>query len=103
MTHYWASNFFQRVWAAYTVLDYGRTSRSVDWQNGGLGRGSDFIAATNFTWQPVKNLDIGLDLSCTKVNQSLAHVPGVAPSALPVGLKKDSSTFATRLHFLRSF
>ena len=52
----------------------------------------------------MKNLTIGLDLSYTKVNQTLAHDVGVVATAIPVGTyKKDPSAFATRLRLLRQF
>ena len=100
LTHYWLPTVFQRFWAAYTVLDYGTVTRNTDWRSGGIGRGRDLILVTNVTWQPAKGLDIAVDFSYSKLRQT---VPNVVLDPLPVGLKSNSDTFATRLRLLRSF
>ena len=103
ITHYWLPNVFQRFWASYASLDYGSGVKNIDWRAGGLGRGRDLIVDTNVTWQPVKDLDIVADFSYTKMWQTLAHFPGLAPSVLPAFLNKDANSFASRLRLQRNF
>jgi len=82
-THYWTPTLRSNVVASYTQITPGSVTQNTDWTNGGLSKASSWNVNGNVIWSPVRNFDIGLELSYARVRQSLAHLPGFLPSAVP--------------------
>ncbi len=49
---------------------------------------SEYRIGNQFLWDPVKNLEIGLEVFYAHIDQTLAHNPGVAATALPAGISR---------------
>ncbi len=56
-----------------------------------------------FLWDPVKNLEFGLEFDYAHIDQTLAHNLGQAATALPVGISKNPDAFEARLRVERDF
>ena len=65
--------------------------------------GANIASATSSLWDPVKNLEIGLEVDYLHIDQTLAHNVGVAATALPVGVQQNPSNYEARLRIERDF
>ncbi len=101
--HYFTPNFSDVLFGSYIHTEYGARARNTDWTLGGLGDGSEYRIGNQFIWTPVNNLSVGIEVIYMHIDQTLAHNPGVAPTALPAGIKKDPSAFEGRLRMERDF
>ena len=89
---------------AHTRASFGNgRAGNIDWTLGGLGRMSEYRVGNQFLWDPVKNLEFGLELDYAKISQRLAHDVNAAPTALPVGVSKNPDAFEARLRVERDF
>ena len=102
INHYFTPNFHDVLFGSYEESYYGR-AKNIDWTLGGLGDMSEYRVGNQFLWDPVKNLEIGLEVFYAHIDQTLAHNPGVAATALPVGIAKNPDAFETRLRVERDF
>ena len=102
INHYFTPNFHDVLFGSYEESSYGR-AKNIDWAYGGLGDLSEYRIGNQFLWDPVKNLEIGLEVFYAHIDQTLAHNPGVAATALPVGITKDPDAFEARLRVERDF
>ncbi len=102
INHYFTATFHDVLFGSYLHTDYGRAG-NVDWTLGGLGQASEYRVGNQFLYDPVKNLEIGLEFDYAHLDQTLAHNPGVAASALPVGISKNPDSFEARLRMERDF
>ena len=75
------------LFASYQESSYGR-AKNIDWAFGGLGDSSQYRVGNQFLWDPVKNLEFGLEVFYARIDQTLAHNPGVVSTALPVGVPR---------------
>ena len=70
--HYFTPNFHDVIFGSYEQTSYGR-AKNFDWTLGGLGDASEYRIGNQFLWDPVKNLEFGLEFDYMKINQTLAH------------------------------
>ncbi len=117
-THYWAPTVRTNLLASYMQLNPGTVTKNTDWTLGGLSSANILTLAGQVIWSPVKDLDIGAELSYARLNQSLAHAPGfnatcvgaagtwINPGANCTGLagvSPSSSVWEARLRIARQF
>ena len=102
INHYFTPNFHDVLFGSYEESSYGR-AKNIDWTLGGLGDASQYRVGNQFLWDPVKNLEIGLEVFYAHLDQTLAHAPGTAATALPVGIAKNPDAFEGRLRLERDF
>lgn len=101
--HYFTPQFHDVLYGSYEEVSYGNVVKNIDWARGGLGDASQYKIGNQFIFTPVHNLDIGLDVMYTKIDQTLAHEVGFAPSLLPVGISRNPDAFEARLRLERDF
>ena len=77
-THYWTPTLRSVFLASYLNLTPGSKVQNTDWTLGGLSAAQEFRLGAQLIWSPVKDLDIGGELSYKSLNASLANAPGVA-------------------------
>ncbi|WP_237479108.1 porin [Lichenibacterium dinghuense] len=102
INHYFTATFHDVLFGSYIQTNYGR-ARNIDWTQGGLGNSSVYRVGNQFLYDPVKNLEIGLEFDYAHLDQTLAHNPGMAASALPIGITKDPDMFEAHLRIERDF
>ena len=102
INHYFTPNFHDVLFASYEQTSYGR-AKNIDWTLGGLGDASEYRVGNQFLWDPVKNLEFGLEFDYMHIDQTLAHNVNQAATALPVGVSKDPSSYEVRLRAERDF
>ena len=102
INHYFTPNFHDVLFGSYEESAYGR-AKNIDWTLGGLGDMSEYRVGNQFLWDPVKNLEIGVEFDYAHIDQTLAHNPGQAATALPVGITKNPDGFEARLRIERDF
>ena len=102
INHYFTPNFHDVLYGSYEESSYGRAGL-VDWTNGGLGKMSEYRVGNQFLWDPVKNLEFGLEFDYAHIDQTLAHDPGKAATPLPIGISKNPDGFEARLRVERDF
>ena len=100
--HYFSPNFHDVIFGSYEQTSYGRAGR-VDWTLGGLGAAQQYKIGNQFLWDPVKNLEFGLEFTYARLDQTLAHNVNQAATALPVGVSKNPDAFEARLRVERDF
>ena len=86
LLHYWTPTVRQGVFAAYGRLDH--------W--GPLYDTAAFSAGTNLIWSPVKNLDIGAEVTYSKLTQTPRNL-------LPIAAFDERDNWAGRIRFERDF
>ena len=101
--HYFSPNFHDVVLGSYEQTGYGNRVKNIDWTLGGIGDGSEYRVGNQFLWDPVKNLEFGLEFDYLHIDQTLAHNSGVAATALPTGVALNPDAFETRLRVERDF
>ena len=102
VNHYFTPNFHDVLFASYEESSYGR-AKNIDWTLGGLGDASQYRIGNQFLWDPVKNLEFGVEFDYAHIDQTLAHNPGQVATALPVGISKNPDGFEARLRVERDF
>jgi len=102
INHYFTPNFHDVLFASYEESSYGR-AKNIDWTLGGLGDARQYRVGNQFLWDPVKNLEFGVEVFYAHIDQTLAHNPGQAATALPVGIAKNPDGFQARLRVERDF
>ena len=102
INHYFTATFHDVLFGSYEQSGYGR-AKNIDWTLGGLGDMTEFRVGNQFLYDPVKNLEIGLEFDYAKIYQTLGRNPGQAPTALPVGITKNPDAFEARLRIERDF
>ena len=102
INHYFSPNFHDVLFGSYEEISYGR-AKNVDWTLGGLGDASQYRIGNQFLFDPVKNLEIGLEFDYAHIDQTLAHNPGQAATGLPRGISVNPDSFEARLRVERDF
>ncbi len=104
INHYFTPNFHDVLFGSYEETSYGR-ARNIDWTLGGLGNGSEYRVGNQFLFDPVKNLEIGLEVVYGHIDQTLAHNPGQAATSIAglKGVSKNPDAFEARLRVERDF
>ncbi|WP_237477851.1 porin [Lichenibacterium dinghuense] len=101
--HYFSPNFHDVVFGSYEQISYGGAVKNTDWTRGGIGDASEYRVGNQFLWDPVKNLELGLEVDYIHIDQTLAHEPGRAPTALPTGVAVNPDGFEVRFRMERDF
>jgi hypothetical protein len=119
--HYWTPNLRTSVFGQYTQLDYGAAATATYCAGnvGGTTAGNvtampggcnpDFAmwqVGTRTIWTPVRNLDIGVEVLYTKLDQNMSGVWGLANNGARAGggyAATDRDTFSGLLRFQRGF
>ena len=104
LNHYFTPNFHDVLFGSYEETSYGR-AKNIDWTLGGLGNASQYRVGNQFLFDPVKNLEIGLEVVYGHIDQTLAHNPGQAATSI-AGLRsvsKNPDAFEARLRVERDF
>ena len=102
LNHYFTPNFHDVLFGSYEQTSYGRAGR-IDWTQGGLGFGEQYRIGNQFLWDPVKNLEFGLEVNYSKLSQTLAHNVDQAATALPTGISRNPDNYEVRLRVERDF
>jgi len=102
--HYFTPNFHDVLFGSYEQTTYGR-AKNIDWTLGGLGDGSEYRVGNQFLWDPVKNLEFGLEFTYMHIDQTLAHNPGQAATSIAglKGVAQNPDAFEVRLRAERDF
>ena len=101
--HYFTPTFSDVLFGSYEEVSYGNRAKNLDWTLGGLGDGSEYRIGNQFIFTPVNNLSVGLEVIYMHIDQTLAHNPGTAATALPAGISKDPDAFEGRVRIERDF
>ena len=102
INHYFSPNFHDVLFGSYEEISYGR-AKNVDWTLGGLGDASEYRIGNQFLFDPVKNLEIGLEFDYAHIDQTIAHNPGQAATPRPAGISTNPDAFEARLRVERDF
>ncbi|HEV2574186.1 porin [Methylocella sp. CPCC 101449] len=78
-THYWTPSLRSNLIGSYARIMPGSVTRNTAWANGGLSNATVWTLMGSLIWSPVRSFDIGVELSYSRLNQSL-------PLSVPVGL-----------------
>ncbi|HEV2572290.1 porin [Methylocella sp. CPCC 101449] len=99
-THYWTPSLRSHVIGSYARVMPGSVTRNTAWANGGLSNATTWTLMGSLIWSPVRNFDIGIEMSYSKLNQSL-------PLSVPVGLgtlaSVNPSNWTSRVRVERTF
>ena len=101
--HFFTPNFSDVIFGSYEEISYGNRAKNTDWTLGGIGDASEYRIGNQFIWTPVNNLSLGVEFLYAHIDQTLAHSPGTAATALPFGVEKDPSAFEGRFRIERDF
>jgi hypothetical protein len=126
--HYWTPSLRTSLWGGYMEIDYGGTATSLICASGALPMGA-FVAGVGFgagetaacdpdfklwqigsrtIWNPVANLDVGVEVLYTKVEtewNGTAILPAFAAGARPAGLYNldDQGVWSAMVRVQRNF
>ena len=103
--HYWSPTVRSVLMVGYTDITPPASVRNTDWAFGGLSEVKLFrVSVQPIVWNPVPGLELGGEVSYGHLDQTLAHAPGVAPTALPAGWPGPSSdSWQGRIRVTRQF
>ena len=107
--HYFTPQFHDVLFGSYEEIGYGNIVKNISWTRGGIGDGSEYRIGNQFIFTPVHNLDIGLEVMYSKINQTLAHEVGAAGVAAAraafatTGVALNPDSFQARLRLERDF
>lgn len=79
--HYWTPSLRSYLIGSYIRVTPGQITQATDWTNGGLSKATAWDIKHNLVWSPVRNFDIGLELSYARLTQNLAGFGGGLPTA----------------------
>ncbi|MBN9082725.1 MAG: hypothetical protein BGP04_00875 [Rhizobiales bacterium 62-17] len=100
LTHYWTPSLRSNLLASYARVMPGNVTRNTAWANGGLSNATAWNVMGDIIWSPVRNFDIGLELSYARLNQSL---PLSVPAGLGVLANVNPSNWTGRVRVERTF
>ena len=103
LNHYFTPNFHDVVFGSYEQITYGNGVKNIDWTLGGIGDASQYRVGNQFLWDPVKNLEFGLEVDYLHIDQTIAHNRGQVATALPASVSKNPDAFEARLRVQRDF
>ena len=107
INHYFSPNFHDVLYGSYEHSDYGNRAASISWVQGGIAGAEQYKVGNQFLWDPVKNLEIGIDFMYSRIDQKVpgttTALGGIPAIALPTGVSKNPDSFMTRLRLERDF
>ncbi|MDH7799678.1 MULTISPECIES: porin [unclassified Beijerinckia] len=99
-THYWTPSLRSNLIGSYARIMPGNVTQNTAWANGGLSNATVWTVMGSLIWSPVRNFDIGVELSYSRLNQNL-------PLSVPVGLgtlaSVSPSNWTGRMRVERTF
>jgi hypothetical protein len=129
--HYWTPSLRTSLWGGYMEIDYGATATALICASGTLPMGAAVVATGLFPtgtgtvtcnpdfvlwqvgsrtiWNPVANLDVGVEILYTKVETDwgpgTVALPAFAAGARPAGLYAldDQGVWSAMIRFQRNF
>ena len=107
--HYWTPTVYSGFFGSYTRLNSNSALKAVDWTLGGLGAQTEYRAGTQIVWVAAPGFTIGLEGMYINTKNTLAGGTAVAfggngpRTVVPVGYKKDYSSYIGKLRINRSF
>jgi hypothetical protein len=99
-THYWTPSLRSYFVGTYVQVTPGSVTQNTAWATGGLSKAHLWNVAGSLFWSPVRNFDIGAELSYAKLTQSL---PLSAPAGLGTLAQVSPSNWTTRVRVERTF
>ncbi|MBN9082723.1 MAG: hypothetical protein BGP04_00865 [Rhizobiales bacterium 62-17] len=99
-THYWTPSLRSNLIGTYTQIDPGSVTKNTAWANGGLSKANVWGVMGSLIWSPVRNFDIGVELSYARLNQNL---PLSVPAGLGVLANVNPNNWSGRMRVERSF
>ena len=111
-THYWTPTVRTVLLGSFEHLDPGTVTKNTDWLLGGLSSVNVLTLGGQLVWSPVKDLDIGAEVSYESLRQRLANAPGVVASCTTgsavvcpaaYNINPNSNAFQARLRVQRQF
>jgi len=120
LQHYWTPSLRTSIFGHYTALDYGATATRLFCAGGagvlpgtsgvvGESCNPDFAVlqiGTRTVWSPVRNLDIGVELLCTKLKQKRVgdyFLPTAGARDGGLYVAADQDTWSGTIRFQRNF
>jgi len=100
LTHYWTPSLRSNLIGSYLRIDPGSVTQNTAWSQGGLSRANVWTAVGQLIWSPVRNFDIGVELSYARLNQNL---PLSVPAGLGVLANVNPNNWSGRMRVERSF
>jgi hypothetical protein len=108
--HYWTPTLRQSIHGQYASYEANSTQLDTVCVANAMARGcadwSAWQAGSRVLWNPVSNLDIGLEVLYTHINTALAGATytGLTTNGLPTSLQtKDENVWSAVLRFQRNF
>ncbi|MBN9082721.1 MAG: hypothetical protein BGP04_00855 [Rhizobiales bacterium 62-17] len=99
-THYWTPSLRSHLIGSYARIMRGNVAKNTAWAQGGLSDATVWGVMGSLIWSPVRNFDIGVELSYARLSQSL-------PLSVPVGLgtlaQVSPSNWTGRVRVERTF
>lgn len=99
-THYWTPSLRSNLIGSYARVMPGNVSRNTTWANGGLSNATVWGVMGSLIWSPVRNFDIGVELSYARLQQSL---PLSVPANLGLLANVNPSNWTGRVRVERTF
>ncbi len=108
LTHYWTPTLRSLLLGGYEHLDPGDRTQATDWSLGGLRAVDIYSVAGQLVWTPTANLEIGGEVSYSKLDQNLLCVNTASCAALnyltnTLGARQGDDVIQTRLRVTRQF
>ncbi|MDT2021444.1 porin [Methylocella sp. CPCC 101449] len=100
LTHYWTPSLRSNLIGSYLRIDPGSVTQNTAWSQGGLSRANVWTAVGQLIWSPVRNFDIGVELSYARLNQNL---PLSVPAGLGVLANVNPNNWTGRMRVERQF
>ena len=100
LTHYWTPILRSNLVASYGAITPGTVTRSTAWTQGGLSSANVLGIMGSLIWSPVRNFDIGFELSYSRLRQSL---PLAVPAGLAALASVNPSNWMGRMRIERTF
>lgn len=93
LTHYWTPSLRSVFSASYARLTPGTTTRATTWAQGGLSQADLWQVVGQLVWSPVRNFDIGVEMTYQRLKQTLPLTPVVA---VPASVNPSNWTMRVR-------
>jgi len=109
LRHYWTPTLYSGFFGGYTRLNSNGALKAVDWTLGGFGAQTEYRVGSQLVWVAAPGFTIGLEGMYINTKNTLSGGTAVAfggngpRTVVPVGYKKDYSSYIGRLRINRAF
>lgn len=101
-THYWTPSLRSHLIGTYARVTPGAASQATPYMSGGLGNATAWNVLGSLIWSPVRNFDIGLELSYARLSQNVNRV-GMTIANGGLLIPASSSNWTGRMRVERTF